>query len=45
MGMPVLLAAFGWAPWILAMFVFFYPFAFRKPKKFRHRDRKQTKSG
>ena len=27
MDMPVFLAAFGWFPWILAMFVIFYPFA------------------
>ncbi len=33
LGIPVLLAAFGWFPWILAMFVFFYPFALKKPRK------------
>ena len=34
-GIPVFLAAFGWCPWILAMFVFFYPFALKTPKKHR----------
>lgn len=34
LGVPVILAAFGWFPWIFAMFVFFYPFALKKTKKF-----------
>jgi len=33
MGVPVFLAAFGWFPWIFAMFVFLYPFALKRPKK------------
>ena len=32
-GIPIFLAAFGWFPWIFPMFVFFYPFAIKKPKK------------
>ena len=35
-GVPVLVVAFGWFPWIFAMFVFLYPFALKKPKKHRH---------
>lgn len=34
-GVPFFIAIFGWFPWILAMFVFLYPFALKKPKKFR----------
>jgi hypothetical protein len=33
-GIPIFLAAVGWFPWIFAMFVFLYPFALKKPKKF-----------
>lgn len=33
-GVPVFLAVFGWFPWILAMFVFLYPFAEREPKDY-----------
>ena len=33
-GVPVFLATFGWFPWILAMFVFLYPLALKKPKKY-----------
>lgn len=33
-GVPIFLAAFGWFPWIFAMFVFLYPFSLRKPKKY-----------
>jgi len=32
MGLPVIMVAFGWFPWVLAMFVFLYPFALRKPR-------------
>ncbi len=34
-GVPIFIAVFGWFPWILAMFIFLYPFALKKPKKFR----------
>lgn len=35
MGLPVIMIAFGWLPWVLAMFVFFYPFALKKPKRLK----------
>lgn len=35
LGVPIILVSFGWFPWILAMFVFLYPFALKKPKKFK----------
>jgi hypothetical protein len=38
-GVPVFTAAFGWFPWILAMFVFLYPFAMKRPKKLASRSR------
>ncbi len=32
-GLPVMMVAFGWLPWVLAMFVFLYPFALQQPKR------------
>jgi len=37
MGLPIIMIAFGWLPWVLAMFVFLYPFALQKPKKFKRK--------
>tara|TARA_Y100000310_G_C20437005_1_gene694224 strand:- start:89 stop:721 length:633 start_codon:yes stop_codon:yes gene_type:complete len=34
LGLRVVYIIFGWLPWILAMFVIFYPFATKRPKKF-----------
>lgn len=34
-GVPVVYIIFGWLPWIIAMFVIFYPLSLKKPKKFR----------
>ena len=33
LGVPIFIAVFGWFPWILAMFSFFYPYALKRPKK------------
>ena len=35
MGLPIIVIIFGWLPWVLAMFVFLYPFALKKPKKLK----------
>ncbi len=35
-GVPVFLAAFGWFPWIFAMLVFLYPFALKRPRRFKN---------
>lgn len=32
-GTPIFMVAFGWLPWILAMFVFLYPWTLQKPKE------------
>ena len=34
-GIPAIVAAFGWTPWILAILAIFYPFTFQKPKRFK----------
>jgi hypothetical protein len=34
MGLPVIMVAFGWLPWVLAMFVVLYPFALQEPQQF-----------
>ena len=34
-GLPIFTIIFGWLPWILSMFVIFYPFATKKPKNFK----------
>ncbi len=33
-GIPALISAFGWTPWTLSILAIFYPFTFKKPKKF-----------
>ena len=32
-GLPMMMIAFGWLPWVLALFVFLHPFTFQKPKE------------
>lgn len=32
-GTPIFMVAFGWLPWILAVFVFLYPWTLRQPKE------------
>lgn len=34
-GIPTLIVAFGWTPWVLSILAIFYSFTFRKPKKFK----------
>lgn len=34
-GTPVFMLIFGWLPWILAMFVFLYPWTLREPKELK----------
>ena len=31
-GIPALVSAFGWTPWVLSILAIFYPFTFKKPK-------------
>lgn len=34
-GTPIFMLAFGWLPWILAMFVFLYPWTLQEPKELK----------
>ena len=34
-GLPIVYVVFGWLPWLIAMFVIFYPLALKKPKRFK----------
>jgi hypothetical protein len=33
-GVPIIYVVLGWLPWLMAIFVLFYPLAIKRPKKF-----------